>query len=50
MDKEILVKEFICERMDMQAKSYRTVIEMLVNDVKSELRSLKNEVSDTRSS
>ena len=46
MDKEIPVKEFIREMMDMQAKAYRTVVEMLVNDVKSELRLLKNGVSD----
>ena len=50
MDKEIPVKEFIREMMDVQAKAYRTVVEMLVNDVKSELRLLKNEVSDIKSS
>ena len=50
MDKEIPVTEFIREMMDMQAKAYGTFVEMLVNDVKSELRLLKNEVSDIKSS
>lgn len=48
--KEIPVREFIREMMDVQAKAYRTVVEMLVNDVKAELGLLKNEVNDIKTS
>ena len=50
MDKEFPVREFMREIMDVQAKAYRMVIEMLVNDVKSELRLLKTEVNDIKTS
>ena len=34
---DISVNEFVKEMLEVQAKSYRTLVEMLLNEVKDEL-------------
>ena len=47
---DISVNEFVKEMLEVQAKSYRTLVEMLLNEVKDELKSLRKDVVDVKSS
>ena len=47
---DISVNEFVKEMLEVQAKSYRTLVEMLLNEVKDKLKSLRKDVVDLKSS
>ena len=50
MQDNISVKDYIRDILDIQAKNYRTLVEMLVNEVKSELKTLRSDVEDIKTS
>ena len=43
MQDNISEKDYIRDILDVQAKNYRTLVEMLVNEVKSELKTLSSD-------
>ena len=50
MQDNISVKDYIRDILDVQAKNYRTLVEMLVNEVKSEVKTLRSDVEDIKTS
>eukprot|EP00112_Aurelia_sp_Birch-Aquarium-sp1_P015482 Seg3433.4 transcript_id=Seg3433.4/GoldUCD/mRNA.D3Y31 product="hypothetical protein" protein_id=Seg3433.4/GoldUCD/D3Y31 len=50
MTDTISVKEYIRDILDVQAQSYPTLVEMLVNEVKSDLKTLRRDVEDIKAS
>ena len=50
MDKPISVKDYVRELLDVQAKSYRSMIEMVVNEFREDLKALKKDVNDLKAS
>eukprot|EP00112_Aurelia_sp_Birch-Aquarium-sp1_P003385 Seg1379.2 transcript_id=Seg1379.2/GoldUCD/mRNA.D3Y31 product="hypothetical protein" protein_id=Seg1379.2/GoldUCD/D3Y31 len=50
MDESISVKDYVRELLDVQAKSYRTMIEMVVNEFREDLKAVKNDVNDLKAS
>ena len=50
MDEPISLKDYVRELLDVQAKSYRSMIEMVINVFRGDLKALKKNANDIKAS